>query len=478
MTYQLNCFMRHTFVLRVISTLIALCSITLDGFAQAGRVPISELRISSGEAKTKPLRPKAETGDAKAQFDLGFLYLYGDFYSHLDADRDQGLFWIRKSASQGYAQAQDLMGCLLYRGGILPQDKAEAVKWFRKAAEQGDPYAQSNLGYCYLKGEGVSKDPIEAVRLFRLAAAKGEVKAQRHLGFILEAGEGVPKDYLEAAKWFFNLALQKEKDDRYHPEVDHPDRPRFSGSDKVPSASSWLKAAEGGDARAQYELGRCHENGEGVASDRGEALKWYRRSAQRGYAPAQFVLGYLHDGRHQLEYDHDEVVSWYGKAADQGYAKAQYNLGYYYGHGQDELGRFVPNGPTVWSKIGVPKDPTEALKWYRKAAGNGHAQAQYVIGKVYYSGEGVAKDQVEAFKWWRKAAENGHARSTFNVGVMCFLGRGTDKDFADAAKWFHARAMQERTDVFICHHGMPSPRPMVDGIQAPLVPLRDIPEVR
>jgi TPR repeat protein len=146
------------------SALLALDVITQDGFAQAGGSVSFQFRASDRSAVTEPLRPMAEKGEAKAQFDLGFLYLYGDFYSHLRADRDQGLFWIRKSAAQGYAPAQDLMGCLLYRGGILPQDKAEAVKWFRKAAEQGDPYAQSNLGHCYHKGEGVAKDAVERVR--------------------------------------------------------------------------------------------------------------------------------------------------------------------------------------------------------------------------------------------------------------------------------------------------------------------------
>ena len=336
--------MRHTSVLWAFSALLAFDAIALDGFAQAEEVPRLELRLPDGNEKTMPLRPKAEKGEARAQFDLGFLYLFGDFYSHLEADQAKGMYWLRKSLAQGDAQAQDLMGCLLHRGQFLAQDKVEAAKWFRKAAEQGDPYAQSNLGYCYLKGEGVAKDTAEAVRWFRLAAAKGEVKAQRHLGRILEAGEGVPKDSAEAAKWFFNLAIQKEKDDHYFPREDYPERAGYSESNKVQPASSWLKAAEGGDTRAQYELGRCYEDGEGVAPDQSEAMKWYRRSAQGGYAPAQFILGYFHQGGHRLENNHDEVVRWYGKAADQGYAKAQFNLGCYYDHGQGESGRLVPGG--------------------------------------------------------------------------------------------------------------------------------------
>jgi TPR repeat protein len=273
--------------------------------------------------------------------------------------------------------------------------------------------------------------------------------------------------------------LQKEKSDQRLPLEDYPERFRALGTTKLQPASSWIKAAQAGDTLAQYELGMCHEKGEGVAFDRQAAIMWFRKSAQGGYAPAQFVLGYFHQWGNGLEYDHGEVVRWYGKAAAQGYAKAQYNLGRYYGQGQSEIGKVVRGqSDLVWSKIGIPKNPGEAVKWYRRAAENGHLLAQYEMGKIYHSGEGVAKDQVEAFKWWLKAAEQGHATSRFNIGVMYFLGRGTTKDFSEAARWFRIRSNQEDGLIFFCGVGRPIPRPMVDGIQTSLAPLNDIPEVR
>ena len=48
------------------------------------------------------------------------------------------------------------------------------------------------------------------------------------------------------------------------------------------------------------------------------------------------------------------------------------------------------------------------MKWYRKAAEQGLAEAQYNLGQVYTKGDGVAKDMIEAVKWYRKAAEQGH----------------------------------------------------------------------
>ena len=58
---------------------------------------------------------------------------------------------------------------------------------------------------------------------------------------------------------------------------------------------------------------------------------------------------------------------------------------------------------------GVPQDYAEAVKWYRKAADQGDAFAQYNLGVMYDNGEGVPQDQAEAVKWYRKAAEQGDA---------------------------------------------------------------------
>lgn len=58
---------------------------------------------------------------------------------------------------------------------------------------------------------------------------------------------------------------------------------------------------------------------------------------------------------------------------------------------------------------GVKKDPSEAFKWYYKAAMNGHATAMYNLAVAYRDGDGVKQDYDEALKWYRKAALNGNA---------------------------------------------------------------------
>ena len=46
------------------------------------------------------------------------------------------------------------------------------------------------------------------------------------------------------------------------------------------------KAADQGNARAQYNLGCSYEYGEGVSKDINEAKNWYKKAADQGFEEA------------------------------------------------------------------------------------------------------------------------------------------------------------------------------------------------
>ena len=64
--------------------------------------------------------------------------------------------------------------------------------------------------------------------------------------------------------------------------------------------------------------------------------------------------------------------------------------------------------PTILAE-GVLKDEAEGVRWYRMAAEQGLAGAQFNLGVMYDNGRGVLKDEAEAVRWYRMAAEQGHA---------------------------------------------------------------------
>jgi len=91
---------------------------------------------------------------------------------------------------------------------------------------------------------------------------------------------------------------------------------------------------------------------------------------------------------------------------------------------------------------GVKQDHAEAVRWYRKAAEQGHAVSQYNLGVMYANGQGVKQDHAEAVRWYRKAAEQGHTGGQCNLGGMYENGQGVKQDHAEAVRWYRKAAEQ------------------------------------
>ncbi len=152
--------------------------------------------------------------------------------------------------------------------------------------------------------------------------------------------------------------------------------------------------AEAGDPQAQFYLGRMYDNGQGVAKNEAEALRWFRKAAEQGHAKGQFNLGVSYETGQGFPQDAVEAARWVRKAAKQGLANAQSKLGYMYQYGR-----------------GVAKDEAEAVRWFRKAAEQGYAEGQFNLGVSYLKGQGVAQDKAEAVRLFRKAAAQGVAEA-------------------------------------------------------------------
>jgi TPR repeat protein len=65
----------------------------------------------------------------------------------------------------------------------------------------------------------------------------------------------------------------------------------------------------------------------------------------------------------------------------------------------------------------VPKGDAEAASWTRKAAEQGHAEAQLILGTLYETGNGVPQDLSRAMTWYRMAADNGNASAQALLGA-------------------------------------------------------------
>lgn len=174
---------------------------TTDGTAPAGPSALAELpeNIRLGFEMAK-------AGDAKAQHDVGLLYLAGRY---VDRDPKEAARWFEKSAVQGLAAAQFNLGVLYQRGEGVEQNPQLAFFWFQSAAEQNDPRAQHNLAAAYAEGRGVPRNYDKAIDWFTRAANTGLVQSQYSLGRAYETGSPEHRPDLAQAKiWYAKAAAQ------------------------------------------------------------------------------------------------------------------------------------------------------------------------------------------------------------------------------------------------------------------------------
>jgi len=82
---------------------------------------------------------------------------------------------------------------------------------------------------------------------------------------------------------------------------------------------------------------------------------------------------------------------------------------------------------------GAPQDDEQAIYWFSRAAIQGDAFSQYVLGWMHVQGRGTTQSHAMAVYWYRRAVEQGHCCAQTRLGVMYEGGIGTPQDFERAA---------------------------------------------
>ena len=270
------------------------------------------------------------------------------FLSAAEKGHAEAQFTLGKYYSHGCGfDVEDVMHARIVSVEVVAKDKAKAVKWWRKAAEQGHVGAMVRLGDCCRNGDGMDPDPAEAVKWWQTASEQGDAEAQYKLGMCYEEGTGVEPDKAEAFKWYRTAA---EQDNGY----------------------------------AMYALGKCYRDGIGVEQDLNEAMSWFKKAVEQGVSEvpeAQREIGALND-----RIEAQDLL----KKAENGDVYAMVEIGNHYSRGEGESGKM---------------DPTEAARWYLKAAELGYPNAMVKIAECYRDGNGVKQDTDEAIKWYRKCRD-------------------------------------------------------------------------
>ncbi len=225
------------------------------------------------------------------------------------------------------------------------KEKLEFKKYLKKA-QNGETRFQCLVGTRYRLGRGVEQNFDEAVKWYYEAAKNGNVSAFHYIGICYENGQGLPKDLKTALDCYIKVEDSGSSDE----------------------AESIIRVAiESGIAKtSEYFYNRGNTQYNKKAPGYVEcAIIYYKKAAEMGSASAMNMLGHIYISD-DFFYDPYESYDWTLKAANLGNRDAQNRLGWVYEKG----------------KCGKQQNLTEAVKWYEKAAAQGHIEAKKAVARL------------------------------------------------------------------------------------------------
>jgi hypothetical protein len=410
--------------------------------------PIDDLQGSASSHGSKAIqhfRSAAALGHIRAKFDWGVCYVRGIGVDINQETQKKALDLWTQAANKGCASAQFNLGSTAernYEESNNEEFAAMAEYYYQQVAEEESPVAQYRLGEfyrkrgnykmavhwytrganghghsdcqyrlvdCYLKGLGVERSYRRAIAYCRYAADQEHEMAIS----IIEKLKNAAKANDPYSQWVMGLYYAGTGEFSCSPE------------DAKESVKWFKNAAENGYANAQYNLGVCYKDGEGVQEDEQAAREWFQRAASQSNAAANYMLGlFYQQGRGGLKQDDKEAAKCFLSAAENN-VDAQYNLGVCYKDGK-----------------GVKQDNKESLKYFQRAAEEGDRRAQCTLSYYYETEEiGLRKDDSQAFKWHKLLAEQQDRWGQMVMGRCYQNGRfGLPQNDVEAVAWFQRAA--------------------------------------
>ena len=275
----------------------------------AALLAVVALRAMTPEARAsfEAFERKAEGGDPEAMYRLSALLEKG--YDSIAPDTLRSLSLLRRSASAGYAPAQNYLGYLYGEGRMVKADADSSRFWIMRAADAGDPKAAHNAAYMLLHPEGDGRDATAdslAVGYLRRAANTGLPQSQTLLADLYAEGRVLRADTARAVALYEKAIAHGFADAqlrllnmmglqwrRYDSAASLGEALRYLNMGAPVIAVEFLRnigPAAPETARAYALLGHAYSRGLGVGYDHAKANEYFARAAQLGDPSAQFIL--------------------------------------------------------------------------------------------------------------------------------------------------------------------------------------------
>lgn len=429
-------------------------------------------------ADFKSVLKMAQKGDTEAQYEVGYMYLWGRDGAPWNSKK--AIEWYVKAAGSGHVNARNELGIIYATGRIgIKTDYSKAQELFLKAGADGCGNAFGNLAWMYMKGIGFEVDYQKAIEYFTKGANLGDRECMMNLGWIYSQGLGVSKDSKKAREWYDKATKISGKNTTGHisdnfrlmEDYHYPRKKTFfyrpyDYVDPDDLLESLTKRAETGDAKAMVSLGN---NYSGIWNPQAEknidkALEWYRKAEAANDPNSFFSLGvsYYFMAKYAKFIGYDKAIEYYEKALavstkngdTRTTAQTLCNLGdlyreeiydsdkaiqYYEKVAAIDLSYYRERAYIEIAKIYERRgNYDKALEYYEKL---GTGAGLLTLGWKFEQGIGGKPDYQKAFRCYKLGAEAGDSRCMLYAARMYENGLGTPKDM-DKAIEFYRKAVK------------------------------------
>ena len=387
-----------------------------------------------------------------------------DFYFHgtgVGQNLENAIDWYENASNRNNREAQCALGQIYAGRG----EYKRAYDYFYASANNHYNAAQYELGILFLKGQGVQADEQAAIHWLSLSMEQMYVPAILKLAEVYKQKKTVD-GYREALSYYLKASSFSAEAERNIAEFYYYGYGDLS-ADTAQAFSWYVKAADHGDADAQYMIASAYCNdiaAAGVHRGYKQAAAYLKKAADQKHVAAAYDLAMLYKQKLiSNTADYRKAYPYFLIAAEEGHVKAMFET-----------------AEILWNGLNGNKDTDAAISWYEKCAlkGNWYAQqklinsyrnginckrnyseviriaslkpasdaasAQVAAGEALrIGGFGVSRNYKESYEWYRKAAEQGDAEASYWVGYFLRYGDGVQKDTAAALNWYERAAKKD-----------------------------------
>lgn len=236
---------------------------------------------------------------------------------------------------------------------LTDRDRKAIYQHYEQAAEQGSILAKIALPPLLNMGIGTERNPKKAFDILNQLKEQGYFPAEADLARMYKHGNGVEQNFKKA--------------------LEH-----------------YARAANQGHASARHSEADMHSQGLGTKQDFHKARKLYEQNMALGYHPSQHYLAFIHANGEGTVQDYSKALKLHEQIMDD------------YFPSKIQVAKMYRKG------MGTKQNPGKAFELYKEMAEQNFANAQFILGQMYITGEGAEANEELGREWINRAAEQGH----------------------------------------------------------------------